>query len=138
MSSKGGGSGQVLGHRREVGRVVLGEEALEELRHLLLEAVDPALDLLDLALDHRGVLLDLGLEPALARRDLRLGLLADPGDLGLRPLADRGDVVVGLAAEALASVEERSWIFSTWALASAWNWLSVRSGRPRRPSAWPW
>ena len=57
------------------------------------------LDALDLALDHRGVLLDLGLEPALAVGDPGLGLLADAGDLGLRPLADRGDVVVGLAAE---------------------------------------
>jgi hypothetical protein len=90
---------EVLGHRGEVGGIVLGEEALEELRHLVLEPADPALDALDLALDHRRVLLDLGLEPALASGDLRLGLLADPGDLLLRPLADRGDVVVGLAAE---------------------------------------
>ena len=90
---------QVLGHRREVGRVVLAEEALEELRHLLLEGRNPRLDELDLALDHHAVLLDLGLEAALASRDPGLGLLADPGDLGLRPLTDRGDVVVGLAAE---------------------------------------
>ena len=43
--------GQVLGHRREAGRILLGEEPLEERRHLALEAADRRLDVLDLALD---------------------------------------------------------------------------------------
>jgi hypothetical protein len=56
------GLGQALGHRREVGRVVLCEEAREERGHLLFEGGDAGLNLCDFALDHPAVTVDLTFE----------------------------------------------------------------------------
>ena len=93
--------GQALRHGGELGRILFGEQALEEGGHLVLEQGDVVLDALDALLDARGVLLDLELERGLAIDDLLIGLLADARDLRLRPFADRRDVRVGGVAQLL-------------------------------------
>ena len=130
--------GQLLGHRRERRGIFLGEEALEEGGHLVLEGGDAGADAFDAALDDAGVVLELALEVGLAGGDARLGLFADAGDLGLRPLADRGDVVVGGPAQlgdllggAGLDLLDGGLRLGGEALEGLVRW------RPRRSPAWP-
>ena len=85
------------------------------------------LDRLDLALDHAGVLLDLGLEAALARGDL--APRSPRGSGRSRPWTTRGPRRRRrrpARRRSAASVAERPWICSTWVLASAWSWRQAR------------
>ena len=90
---------KVLGHGRESGGILDGEQLFEDLAHLGFEAGDPRLNSLDLALEVPGVDLQVLLELGLPGNDALLGLLADPRNLGLRPVPDAADVIVGLLAE---------------------------------------
>ena len=82
-----------------MGRIILGQEALEEDDHLRLVSGDPRLDAPDARLDGGRMLADLPLKGFLAVCDALVRLFADPGDLRLGPLADRRDIVVGALAK---------------------------------------
>ena len=125
--------GQALGHRGEAGRILLGEQALEEGGHLGLEAGDAALDALDALLDERGVRLDLALERGLAVRRCCSSVSSRMRAISAldhsRMAATSSSAAV---AELVGLVGRAAWIASMCALASAWK---LREGLVARDSA---
>ena len=98
--SSAGGSGKLLGEAGQPGRVLLGEELLEEGVHPALEVGDRRLDVLRRGARRSSACASTSPSRRRRRPAIRcVGLLADAGHLGLRPVADLADLGVGLEAE---------------------------------------